>query len=266
MNSGLIFFRLARFLKYVLVSQNRKGHGIHSPFVFDVVNRVFRNKADQSVVCNIERLRARLINDNRVIEVNDLGAGAGNHPDNRKKVSDIARYSAIPAKYGLLIANMAAEFGSRLVVEFGTSFGISTMYLATACGETDVYTMEGCPATAEIAVENFREAGLNNIRQRVGPFVDGFPEIIDSGIIPGLVFIDGDHRKKPLLDYFKAMAEIADDDSVIIIDDINYSAEMNEAWNEIKQYEKVTLTIDIFRMGIVFFRGGLVRKDYIIRY
>jgi predicted O-methyltransferase YrrM len=266
MNTGLIFFRVARFLKYVFVSLNRKGHGIHSPFVFDIVNRVFRNKTDISVVCNIEKLRARLINDGRVIEVTDLGAGTYKQTDNRKKVSDIAKYSAVPEKYGKLLANMAAEFGSPLVVEFGTSFGISTMYLAASCGETSVFSMEGCRAVAEIAEDNFREAGLKNIRLRVGPFEGSVPEIIESGISPGLVFIDGNHRKKPLLDYFKAMAEISDSNTVIIIDDINYSPEMNEAWNEIKLNGKVSLTIDIFRMGIVFFRGGIDRKHYIIRY
>ena len=266
MNTSLIFFRVARYLKYIFVSLNRKGHDIHSPFVFDIVSRVFRNKTDPSVVCTIERLRAWLIKDKRVIKVTDLGAGTVNQTDNRRKLSAIARYSAVSGKYGMLLANMAAEFGSPLVVEFGTSLGISTMYLALSCGETPVFSMEGCPATAEIACENFRKAGLKNIRLRVGPFEGGIPEIIEKGISPGLVFIDGNHRKEPLLYYFKAMAEISDKNSVIIIDDINYSLEMSEAWNEIKQYGKVSLTIDIFRMGIVFFREGIGRKDYIIRY
>jgi predicted O-methyltransferase YrrM len=266
MDTSLIFFRVATYLKYIFVSLNRKGHDIHSPFVFDIVSRVFRNKTDPAVVRNIEMLRAGLLKDKRVIEVTDLGACADNQTDNKRKVSSIARYSAVSGKYGMLLANMAAEFGSPLVVEFGTSLGISTMYLALSCGETPVFSMEGCPATAEIAGENFQKAGLKNIRLSVGPFEEKIPEIIERGISPGLVFIDGNHRKEPLLYYFKTMAGISDKNSVIIIDDINYSREMSEAWNEIKQNGKVSITIDIFRMGIVFFREGVVRKDYIIRY
>jgi predicted O-methyltransferase YrrM len=266
MNTRLIFFRVSRYMKYIFAAENRKGHGIHSPFVFDLVNRIFRNRTDPAVVYSIEKIRKRQLSDKRVIDVKDFGAGAENKPDNFKKVSDIAVHSTVPEKYGMLLANMAAEFGRPMIIEFGTSLGISTMYMASSCSEVPVFTMEGCPATAELADLNFKEAGLKNIVLKVGSFVDTIPEIISQGIKPGLVFIDGDHRKKPLLDYFEKMAEISDNNTVIIIDDINYSGEMEEAWNEIQLYEKVSLTVDIFRMGIVFFRKGIERKNYIIRY
>ncbi len=91
--------------------------------------------------------------------------------------------------------------------------------------------------------------------------------LTNTGIKPGLVFIDGNHRKEPVLKYFNQIAEISDNKTVIIIDDIYYSKEMEEAWNEIKQlHEKVSVTIDIFRMGIVFFREGINHNNYIIRY
>jgi predicted O-methyltransferase YrrM len=266
MNTRLILFRVAKYLKYIFVSLNRKGYGIHSPFVFDIVNRVFRNKIDPAVVFSIEKVRERLIRDRRIIDVKDLGAGSDNNGTYLKKVSDIVRSSAVPEKYGILLANMAAEFGGQLVVEFGTSFGISTMYLAVSCIDTSVFSMEGCPVKAEIANENFKEAGLKNIRLKVGSFEDIIPDIINLGIKPGLVFIDGNHRKKAVLDYFEKMAEISDNNTVIIIDDIYYSREMAEAWNEIKQYGKVSLTIDIFRMGFAFFRKGIGRINYVVRY
>jgi predicted O-methyltransferase YrrM len=265
MNTGLIFFRIIRYVKYIFMSVSRKGHGIHSPFVFDLVTRVFRNKTDPALVYCIEMLRRRLIRDKSIIDTLDYGAGAEKRLNSLKRVSDISN-SSVPEKYGRLLANMAAEFGSPLIIEFGTSLGISTLYMALACGETSIITMEGCPATAEIADRNFRETGLKNISLKTGQFVDNIPEIRSKGIRPGLVFIDGNHRKEPLLDYFAKMAEISDNNSVIIIDDINYSKEMEEAWQEIKQFSKVSLTIDIFRMGIVFFRKGIGRKDYIIRY
>ena len=266
MNTGLIFFRIAKYLKYIFVSVNRKGHGIHSPFVFDIVSRVFRNKTDPPFVYSIEKVRKRLMSDNRIIDLKDLGAGSGSHRNSLRKVSEIARYSPVPEHYGRLLANMAAEFGRPLIIEFGTSFGISTMYMAASCGESTVMSMEGIPAAAEIAVRNFKEVGLKNIRLIVGSFEDCIPDIISQGIKPGLIFIDGDHRKKPLLENFEKMAEISDNNTVIIIDDITYSKEMAEAWNEIKQYGKVTLTLDIYRMGIVFFRKGIGRNNYIIRY
>ncbi len=108
---------------------------------------------------------------------------------------------------------------------------------------------------------------MTNIKLLTGPFEDSLcPRLQETGIKPGLVFIDGNHRKKPVLEYFDRMAEVSDHKTVIIIDDIYYSREMEEAWNEIKHMKEVTVTIDIFRMGIVFFRKGIARNDYIIRY
>jgi predicted O-methyltransferase YrrM len=266
MNAGLIFFRVAMYLKYLIVSKNRIGHGIHSPFVFDLVSRVFRNKTDPDVVYSVEYVRKRLENDKRIIDVKDLGSASAVQEKKLKKVSDIARFSPVPKRYGILLANMAAEFGKPLIVEFGTSFGISTMYMAASCTEASVLTMEGCPATAEIAGKNFEEAGLKNIKLLVGPFLENLTEIINEKIKPGLVFLDGNHRKKPVLDYFEKIADISDNNTVLIIDDINYSREMKEAWKEIKENEKVSLTVDIFRMGIVFFRRGIGRKNYVIWY
>jgi predicted O-methyltransferase YrrM len=262
----MIFFRLVRYLKYILVSRHRKGHGIHSPFVYDLVRKVFWNKPEPEVVRNIERVRKRLKAGHGRITVRDLGSGAENRGGRSRKISEIAAFSAVPAKYGKLLANMAAGFGDPMIVEFGTSLGISTMYLAAFAPEIVVYTMEGCPGSAAVAAGNFEEAGLKNIKLLTGPFEDLLPAVTGRGISPGLVFIDGNHRKKPVLEYFDRMAEISDNKTVIIIDDIYYSEEMEEAWNEIKLRKRVSVTVDIFRMGIVFFREGIQRNNYIIRY
>jgi predicted O-methyltransferase YrrM len=262
----MFFFRVTKYLKYILLSGHRKGHGIHSPFVFDIVSRVFRNKIDPDIVCNIEKVRKRMISDCSSIIVNDHGSGSEISKTNFRKVSEIARYSPVTKKYGVLLSNMAAEFGKPLIIEFGTSFGISTMYMAAACHDAEINTMEGSPSIAEIARKNFIEAGIENIEVLTGSFDELMPVIINRNIKPGLVFIDGDHRKGPLVRYFSRIAEISGGGTVVIIDDINYSKEMGEAWSEIKQNEKVSISIDICRMGIVFFRQGVNHNNYVIRY
>jgi predicted O-methyltransferase YrrM len=181
-------------------------------------------------------------------------------------VSDIARYSSVPRKYGMLLASMASAFGRPGILEFGTSLGISTMYMAASCPEAEVITMEGCPATSEIATENFSLSDLNNITLLTGSFDELLPGIKSRKISPGMVFIDGNHRREPVLNYFNQVAEISGPGTVVIIDDIHSAKEMSDAWSEIKRHEKVTLSVDIFRMGMVFFRKGMARYDYIIRY
>lgn len=262
----MIFYRACKYLKYILLSRHKKGHGIHSPFIFDLVSRIFRNKTDNDIVCSIRKVRNRLITDPRSIVVKDLGAGSEKLKTNLRKVSDIARYSPVPEKYGILLSNLASEFGKPLILELGTSFGISTMYMASSSADSVVYTVEGCPSIAEIADLNFKSAGLSNVKLLTGTFDEALPVVAETGLKPGLVFIDGDHRKDPVLRYFNQIAEMSDNETVIVIDDIYYSNEMEEAWNEIKLNEKVSVTVDIFRMGIVFFRKGTSRQTYTIRY
>jgi predicted O-methyltransferase YrrM len=260
----MIFSRTYRYLNYILLSGHSRGHGIHSPFIFDVVSKVFRNKTDPSIVHNVEKIRKKMISDTRSIMKNDLGAGSG-RPGSRR-VSDIARYSPVTQKYGRLLSNMAAAFGEPMIIELGTSLGISAMYMASACLPATVYTIEGCSETAAIARQNFEEAGLTNINIIEGSFEEIVPSFAKNPETPGLVFIDGNHRREPVIRYFNEIAAISGSKTVIIVDDINYSREMAEAWNELKLHDKVTVSIDIFRMGILFFREGINHNDYVIRY
>ena len=259
-------FPVFKFVKYALFSGHISGHGIHSPFVFDLVSKIMRNKIDPVIVFSIETIRKKMVSNPDLIVVNDLGSGSSKMKSNLRKVSDIAKTSAISRKYGIFLSKMSGNFSGQLVIEFGTSLGISTLYLASTCPGTPVFTIEGCPSTAGIASRNFSEAGLTNIRLFTEPFEIAIGQISSMNITPGLVFIDGDHRKDPLMNYFSKVADISDSNTVIIIDDIYSSREMAEAWYEIKNDDRVTLTVDIFRMGIVFFRHGVTPDHYVVRY
>ena len=262
----MIFFKAQNFLKYLLFRGHRNGHGIHSPFVFDLVSRVLRNKISPDVVLRIENIRKKMISDVSVIKVRDLGSGSEKKEISLKRVKDIARYSPVTKKYGIFLARMAIEFGERYIVELGTSIGISTMYMAGAHPHSIVYTIEGSPAISEIAAGNFHEAGLTNIKLLNGPFDELLPSVMDLPGNPGLIFIDGNHRKDAVLHYFSEFCNKSDRSTVIVFDDIRYSKEMEEAWEIIKKDERISFTVDIWRMGMVFFREGVTPGNYKVRY
>lgn len=261
----MFFSATIKYLRYIVLSHHKNGHGIHSPFIFDVVARIFRNRIDPEIVFKIERLRRNMLADKRTIVVKDLGFNRSDKSDTRR-IADIAKRSPVNRKYGRLLYNMAAEFGKPLIIELGTSFGISAMYMGAANKETEIYTIEGSSEIAGIARQNFIDGGFDNIRLSEGAFDDILPELIKSVKSPGLVFIDGNHRKEPVIKYFNMLADISDSKTVIIVDDINYSQEMSEAWCKLKSHKKVTVSIDIFRMGILFFREGINANNYVIRY
>ena len=264
----MYLFRVKELIRYHLQSGYRKGHGIHSPFIFDLVSRVFRNKTDQSVVKQIEYLRKSMLSDKREISVKDFGAGSVVRKQNEglRSVADIAKYSSIPQKYGELLYNLAHEFGHGGILELGTSLGISTLYMALAMPQEKIYTVEGDENIAGIAGGNFKSLGTANIVQYCGTFSEKLPEIFKTGVNAGLVFIDGDHRKEPLLKYFDIIAGNSSDKTVVVVDDIYLSPQMKEAWSEMRANSKVSVSIDIHRFGILFFRKGINRNHYFIRY
>jgi predicted O-methyltransferase YrrM len=258
----LNFYTTAKYLNYKLFSTHRRGHGIHSPFLFNFITKVFRNKTGRDVVLNIESTRKRVLCDHRVIEVLDYGTGKGG----MRKVSEIARKSSVPLKYGKLLVRLAEEYGSGCVIELGTSFGIGAMYLAAGATDAVVHTIEGCPKTSAVASENIKFAGFGNIIQHTGTFREQLTKLKGEKVIPGLVFIDGDHRRDRVLEYFDLLCNMSDERTVMVFDDIHSSAEMGEAWDMIATNSRVTLSVDIFRMGIVFFTRGLTPSRFIIRY
>lgn len=255
-----------KYLRYSLFSRHRRGHGIHSPFVFDLITRVLRNKTDSTIVLKVELLREQLLSDKRKVYVEDHGVGSAKMKSNTRRVSDIARYSSVGSKYGLLLANMSNEFGKESVIELGTSLGISTMYLALSNKPSIVYTVEGAPELAAIARNNFEKSGIENVISVSGTFEERLPELLKEVKVPGLVFIDGNHRKEPVLDYFNQIADTSGDNTVVIVDDIYNSPDIAEAWGIIKNHEKVSVSVDVFRMGMLFFRKGMSKENYIIRY
>jgi predicted O-methyltransferase YrrM len=255
---------LFRFIKYRLKAKTR--HGIHSPFVFDLLVNTIQNDNHFYAYDPIERLRKLLGQDERVINRVDLGAGYSNGHSKKQSVRNIAHRAAKPAKYGALLFRLANRFGSKNILELGTSLGLSTAYLAFSNTHAKVITLEGCPETAAVAKENFRKLKLTNVEIITGDFKDSLPRLLEKERSFDMVFFDGNHRKEPTLDYFKACLERIHAGSVFIFDDIHWSAEMEEAWQQIKQQSTVTVTIDLFFLGIVFFNPDLTKQDFIINY
>jgi len=248
-----------KYLKYLLSAKN--AHGIHSPFVFELYNEVINKRGNYYSFDKIEMLRRKLLISTKEINVTDLGTGTSG----KRMVREIAERSAKDKKYCELLFRLAYHFKPNNILELGTSLGISTSYLASANPNSKVITIEGCPNTAEEAKKNFESLGLNNTESLVGNFDSLLASVVSRQSSIDLVFIDGNHKKIPTLNYFSQLLENAHNDSVFIFDDIHWSDEMEEAWEEIKSHPKVTVTIDLFFLGLVFFRKELAKENFILR-
>ncbi|MEZ5054276.1 MAG: class I SAM-dependent methyltransferase [Chitinophagales bacterium] len=214
----------------------------------------------------IERLRDELKDNHTEIEVVDLGAGSKSFRKTKKvhksKISKIVRKSVKKEKYGHLLFMMIRHFKANSILELGTSLGITTAYLASAHPNTKVITVEGSESIAKVAQENFDKLQLKNIQLIVGNFDDELKKICENCKGFDLIFIDGNHRELPTIDYFNTVLPYCHNDTILLFDDIHWSEEMQEAWEFIKNHPKVSLTIDIFEMGIVFLRKEFRQKQH----
>ncbi|MEE4214365.1 MAG: class I SAM-dependent methyltransferase [Bacteroidales bacterium] len=259
-------YRTAAALRYFLCSGHRKGHGIHSPFAYDFISNVMLKDMPEERKAAVKYVRKRMEGSKTVITVNDLGAGSGTLSASRRCLCHIARRSSVHPRYGKILHNLASASDGKDILEMGTSLGISTLYLAMGAPSSKIVSIEGCQELSAIAEDNFSRAKVKNVEVLTGDFDKVLPELKRDGFRPSLVFVDGNHIKEAVLRYFTLLKELITANSVIIFDDINYSFEMNEAWKEIKSDLQVSLTIDIFQMGLVFFRKGMAKQDLVIRY
>lgn len=257
----------ARYLRYYLTAHNGKGHGMHSPFVFSFITQVLNDNRRFYAYQSVEKLRQLLLLDQRPLLVEDMGAGSRVKKEKTRLVCEIAASSLKPKKFSQLLFRMADHYAPATILEMGTSLGITTAYLASADTHTKVTTLEGAGSVAELARANFDKLGLNNIELVQGNFDDTLAPTLARLPKIDMVFVDGNHRYEPTLRYFRELQPCLHEYSILVFDDIHWSREMEQAWNEIRQDGAVTLSIDLFFIGIVFFRKeNKVKQHFSIRF
>ncbi|UOQ99324.1 class I SAM-dependent methyltransferase [Hymenobacter sp. 5317J-9] len=257
-------FQLLAYLRFWLRSGN--AHGLHSPFVFGLYTSVVRHTGVYTAYDAIEARRRQLLGSPASISVTDFGAGSHTGAGRQRRVADIARTAAKPRPLAQLLFRLVNYFRPATILELGTSLGLTTAYLASADSRSRVVTFEGCANVAAVARETFEELQLRNI-----DIIEGN---IDNTLAPALAalkrpidfaFFDGNHRYEPTLRYFEQCLAHRTEHSVFVFDDIHWSEEMERAWEAIKAHPEVMLTVDLFYIGLVFFRKNQPKQHFWLR-
>lgn len=252
------------YVKYRISGKNE--HAIHSPFVFDLYNDVIRDQTPFYAYSDIESIRAKLLLTEMSIKIEDYGAGSRVNNSNERKIKDIAKNTLKSPKYGQLLFRLVNYFKPNTILELGTSLGLSTMYLASSNKKCQVTTVEGCPATSKVAQINFNKIGLKNVLLVNDTFDRFLPNYLKQTKQLDMVFFDGNHQKEATLNYFNQCASKVHNDTIFIFDDIYWSEGMKEAWEEIKKHPKVTTSVDLFYLGIIFFKKELSNEHFVLKF
>lgn len=253
-----MWYQIFAYFRFFFKSTNQ--HGIHSPFVYDLVTKCFYDTSSKEIYKTIQQYRKELLQNDTEIEIKDFGAGSRVFSSNQRKVSAIAKNAGITQKRAQLLARLVSYLSIQNSLELGTSLGMATIAMKEV---SKITTIEGCPETARIALKQFKKYNLNHVSLIVAPFEQSLPEFLDNKY--DLVYFDGNHQKEATLHYFEQLLKTAHNNSVFIFDDIHWSQDMTAAWETIKHHPKVTVTIDTFFWGFVFFRKEQVKEHFIVR-
>lgn len=202
-----------------------------------------------------------------MVHIEDWGAGYGgvSIPKIEKKLSEVVKGSARSRREGELLFRIVKHYKPKTILEFGTNLGFSSLFMAKGAPQTQLFSVEGSGVLAEKARAN--HAAFQSHPQI---YASTFEEFIEQEIekLPtiDLFFLDGNHRKEPTLRYIEAILPKMEPNGIIILDDIRWSAEMEEAWNQLLNHPQLNVTLDLFSMGICFVNRPQAREHFKLRY
>lgn len=266
-NKQISLVRFAiKYFKYIIFARHKKGHGIHSPFVYELITKVFNNKEVNINLDEIEKTRKKLLSSDEWVAISGIGSGSKYYRSGKVRLSIIAKNSSIPKKYGILLYNLCRYFKPKTIIELGTSCGISAMYMVSSYNDSKVYTIEGEKDLVAIAQQNFKQLGFDNIEVIYNDFDKVLQNLLLNIQPDALFYIDGNHSKDATTRYTNLILDKSKAGTIIVIDDIHWNKDMESAWDEIRSNDNVDITIDLFRMGIIFLKEGITKQNFVIKF
>ncbi len=255
--------KILSYLKFLWNSKNE--HGVHSPFVFDLVTKCFYDKTIYPEYSVLKKYRKSLLENINFIEVIDFGVGSRVFKSNKRQISKIAKTAGISSKRAQLLFRIVRYFQPIQILEIGTSLGLATSALSLGIQNSKIISLEGCPNTISQCQLQLQKFNIKNVDLIETEFSNYLKSVKLQSAICNLIYFDGNHSLQATLDYLELLLPTITNDSVWIFDDIHWSSDMEQAWKNIKNHPKVKVTIDTFQWGIVFFRAEQEKEHFVIR-
>ncbi|MDX6746233.1 class I SAM-dependent methyltransferase [Polaribacter sp. PL03] len=257
-----MLYQQRKYLQFLSKASNQ--HGVHSPFVYLLITKCFYKKTDKNLWKNFLNIKQQLLDNKKEIKVTDFGAGSKIFKSNNRKVSKIVKVAGISNKKATLLIKIIAYFKPKKILEIGTSLGLGTSAIKTGNNSAKILTLEGCPETSKVAQELFDKNNFTTTKIITGDFSKTLSTVTQNEEFD-CIYFDGNHTKKATLNYFEECIKKVHNNSFFIFDDIYWNKEMQDSWETIKNHTKVTVTIDLFYFGIVFFRKEQAKEHFKIR-
>ncbi len=267
-------FRIRAKIALSNFSANTGRLKLFSEVIQDTLNNE-NSEEEKKWINKIEVLRGKLDSSHVQISLIDYGAGEANFNFSKRemeqgrnvtsKISELSRSANKSYFWLILLFRLIRKFKPLNCLELGTGFGISTAYQAAALsinGGGKITSIEGAETLASLSESHLRSLNLNNFSIVLGKFNDKLPELLKKNSFD-FVFIDGHHTEEATVEYFRQIRPYLAERSIIVFDDISWTKGMKRAWKTILENNDITISIDLLKMGLVYFEKGSESRKHI---
>lgn len=257
-----IFFQIRQFWAFYRAAVT--PYQLHSPLVFELANALLSDERWFYAFRDIEVIRQKMLQSKVPLTITDFGAGSGHERvvTRTDSVANVAKRAASSPKQGRHLFRLVQWAAPDTMLELGTSLGIGTMYLASSARNARFISLEGCADCAGVARANLDLLALKKVSVVTGAFEDTLERALKELDKIDLIYIDGNHRKEPTLEYFEKCLPHTKESTVFILDDVHWSPGMADAWETIKAHPTVSLTVDFFDISLVFINPDIREKQH----
>jgi predicted O-methyltransferase YrrM len=137
-----------------------------------------------------------------------------------------------------LLYRLAKHFKPKHIVEIGTGMGISKLYLTRALPNACITSLE-------------HDGALKHATNKLPPIDFAFVNY---------------YNPAQLLICFELLLPKLKPDSVLIICNVYGDAQAKQNFQVIKMHPKVTATVDLFWLQLVFFKEGMVKEHFRLKF
>ncbi len=239
---------------------HRKGHGIHSPFAYQLCEEVFYNTHPFYELKRLRDLRQSLGKNNTVLTVEDFGAGSKVFKSNERVVNQLVKSGTSSVKQSEILYRLSNFLNAKTSLELGSSIGLNALYLATVNSSHKVVSIEGSAELAAFASKLAKDHHCSNLEIKHAKFDEILPTLLPQLQSIDLLYIDGNHTYEATMRYLQLALPYMSKTGVVVLDDIYWSQGMTKAWKEACELPQVTLSIDGFYFGMLFFREEILEK------
>lgn len=224
-------YKLSRTgLKFLYKIRHHRGHGIHSPFVYNLIRKVIEEKTPYYAY-------------------SDLQEFINNSPIPRPRIN----------KYNKLSFRLINYFGAKHILEIGSGEGINTLFLTAPALSIECTCVEPSTDKYNIArkVLYYWRRKITLLNQKELPSLDKKQDCIFIDLKNYITIDEG------IIDY---LASVSHENTFIVVKGIRTNKRCRALWNKVANMKERTAMLDLFNIGIIFFNKKLYRWDYPISF